>query len=106
MKEYFYKSIMNILFVCLVLIPKGIISQINDLDQINYSDDIVWDKPEWENPEIFQINREEPTATFYSYKSSSKALVNDDWKNSSYYKSLNGNWHFNSRDSTSGLPKI
>ena len=105
MKEYFYKSIMNILFVCLVLIPKGIISQINDLDQINYSDDIVWDKPEWENPEIFQINREEPTATFYSYKSSSEALVNDDWKNSSYYKSLNGNWHFNYSADIKSRPK-
>ena len=105
MKEYFYKSIINILFVCLVLIPKGIISQINDLDQINYSDDIVWDKPEWENPEIFQINREEPKATFYCYKSSSEALVNDDWKNSSYYKSLNGNWHFNYSDDIKSRPK-
>ena len=105
MKEYFYKSIMNILFVCLVLVPKGIISQINDLDQINYSDDIVWDKPEWENPEIFQINREEPTATFYSYKSSSEALVNDDWKNSSYYKSLNGKWHFNYSNDIKSRPK-
>ena len=105
MKEYFYKSIMNILFVCLVLIPKGIISQINNIDQINYSDDIVWDKPEWENPEIFQINREEPTATFYSYKSSSEALVNDDWKNSSYYKSLNGNWHFNYSADIKSRPK-
>ena len=105
MKEYFYKSIMNILSICLVLIPKGIISQINDLDQINYSDDIVWDKPEWENPEIFQINREEPTATFYSYKSSSDALVNDDWKNSSYYKSLNGEWHFNYSNDIKSRPK-
>ena len=105
MKEYFYKFIMNILFICLVLIPKEIISQINDIDQINYSDDIVWDKPEWENPEIFQINREEPTATFYRYKSSSKALVNDDWKNSSYYKSLNGNWHFNFSNDIKSRPK-
>ena len=105
MKEYFYKFIMNILFICLVLIPKEIISQINDIDQINYSDDIVWDKPEWENPEIFQINREEPTATFYRYKSSSKALVNDDWKNSSYYKSLNGNWHFNYSNNIKSRPK-
>ena len=105
MKEYFYKFIMNILFVCLVLIPKGIISQINNIDQINYSDDIVWDKPEWENPEIFQINREEPTATFYRYKSSSEALVNDDWKNSSYYKSLNGNWHFNYSADIKSRPK-
>ena len=105
MKEYFYKFIMNILFICLVLIPKEIISQINDIDQINYSDDIVWDKPEWENPEIFQINREEPTATFYRYKSSSKALVNDDWKNSSYYKSLNGEWHFNYSNDIKSRPK-
>jgi beta-galactosidase len=105
MKEFFYKNIINILFVCLVLIPKGIIAQINDLDQINYSDNVVWDNPEWENPEIFQINREEPTATFYSYKSSSEALVNDDWKNSSYYKSLNGKWHFNYSNDIKSRPK-
>ena len=27
-----------------------------------------WQNPEWENPEIFQINREEPTASFYRYE--------------------------------------
>lgn len=24
-----------------------------------------WENPEWENPEIFEINREYPTATFF-----------------------------------------
>ncbi|APD06357.1 beta-galactosidase [Flavobacteriaceae bacterium UJ101] len=49
---------------------------------------------EWENPEIFQINRENPHATFYQYDSEEKALSNKDWKNSPFYKSLNGNWKF------------
>lgn len=48
----------------------------------------------WENPEIFQINREKPHATFYQYDSEEKALLNKDWKNSPFYLSLNGSWKF------------
>ena len=90
----FLKSIINVLFFCIIFFPQDILSQDDDLVQFNYSDDIVWNNPEWENPEIFQINREEPVATFYSYKTSKEALLNEDWKNSTYYKSLNGKWHF------------
>lgn len=46
-----------------------------------------WENPEWENPEIFQINREKPTASFYKYESSETALKNESWQNSPYYKS-------------------
>lgn len=53
-----------------------------------------WMNPEWENPEIFQINREEPTATFYRYLSEENALKNDSWENSTLYQSLNGTWDF------------
>ena len=60
----------------------------------SYTDEMNWENPEWENPEIFEINREKPRATFYSYKSSQKAIENSNWKNSDYYKSLNGEWYF------------
>ncbi|MCK5443882.1 MAG: DUF4981 domain-containing protein, partial [Maribacter sp.] len=53
-----------------------------------------WENPEWENPEIFQINREEATASFYKYEDKENALKNDSWENSSLYQSLNGTWDF------------
>ena len=53
-----------------------------------------WENPEWENPEIFGINKEKPRAHFYSYKTSKDAINGKGWEESSYYKSLNGKWHF------------
>lgn len=53
-----------------------------------------WENPEWENPEIFQINREEPTASFYRYEDDENAVKNNSWKNSPLYQSLNGTWDF------------
>ncbi len=63
-----------------------------------------WENPEWENPEIFQINREEPTATFYSYPTPEKAIENKSWENSPFYKSLNGIWQFYYADSVQSRP--
>ncbi|MRX63884.1 glycoside hydrolase family 2 TIM barrel-domain containing protein [Maribacter luteus] len=54
----------------------------------------IWENPEWENPEVFQINREAPSASFYRYTSIEDALENDSWENSPLYKSLNGTWKF------------
>jgi len=51
--------------------------------------------PEWENPEIFQINREEPRASFIHFPDEKQAKMGDTWENSSLYKSLNGTWKFN-----------
>jgi len=63
-----------------------------------------WENPEWENPEIFQINREAPTASFYRYANASSALENESWKNSPFYKSLNGIWDFYYADSVTARP--
>lgn len=63
-----------------------------------------WENPEWENPEIFQINREEPTASFYKYSNINEALNNSSWENSSLYKSLNGTWNFYYADSVQARP--
>lgn len=63
-----------------------------------------WENPEWENPEIFQINREEPTASFYKYSDEASALRNESWQNSSLYQSLNGTWNFYYADSVQARP--
>ncbi|WP_299064582.1 glycoside hydrolase family 2 TIM barrel-domain containing protein [uncultured Polaribacter sp.] len=63
-----------------------------------------WENPEWENPEIFQINREEPRATFYNYTNQKDALSNSSWENSANYKSLNGSWNFYYADSVQARP--
>ncbi|QNM84298.1 DUF4981 domain-containing protein [Polaribacter pectinis] len=63
-----------------------------------------WMNPEWENPNVFEINREKPTATFYRYKNEEEALQNESWENSSFYKSLNGTWDFYYADSVTARP--
>jgi len=63
-----------------------------------------WENPEWEDPEIFQINREAPTASFYRFPNAESALENDHWENSPFYKSLNGNWYFHWSKNVAGRP--
>ncbi len=63
-----------------------------------------WENPEWENPSIFQINREKPTASFYRYENSTKAMQNESWTNSPFYKSLNGSWDFYYADDVAARP--
>ena len=65
---------------------------------------LKWENPEWENPEIFQINREEPTASFYRYADEISALEHDNWKSSPFYQSLNGKWKFYYADSVQARP--
>jgi beta-galactosidase len=63
-----------------------------------------WENPEWEDPEVFQINREDPTASFYRYPNAQSALENDSWQNSPFYQSLNGTWSFYYADSVQARP--
>ena len=103
-KEKFRTVILEIIIaVCIVFNSNEIISQKKLMS--SYTEDLNWENPEWENPEIFEINREEPRATFYSFKSSQKAIENSDWKNSDYYKSLNGDWHFFYSENIKSRPK-
>ncbi|MCH5716469.1 hypothetical protein [Niabella hibiscisoli] len=50
-------------------------------------------KPDWENPEVFAINKENTRATSLPYATENQALQNE-YKTSPYFKSLNGNWQF------------
>ena len=48
---------------------------------------------DWENPLVFQINKETPIATFLPYADEATAIV-DDYSKSPYYQLLNGKWKF------------
>ena len=48
---------------------------------------------DWENPAVFQINREPARATFLPFADKQSA-ISDIYENSPWYSSLNGNWKF------------
>ncbi len=48
---------------------------------------------DWENPDLFEINKERPHATFIPFESI-ETVIEDDYNASPYYMSLNGNWKF------------
>jgi len=48
----------------------------------------------WEDPEVFEINREYPHATFYRHASKAAALQSRGYELSPFYQSLNGSWKF------------
>jgi len=50
-------------------------------------------RPEWENPEIFAINKEDTRATSLPYPNESLA-IQDDYSASPFYQSLDGMWKF------------
>ncbi|UAM97983.1 DUF4981 domain-containing protein [Polaribacter litorisediminis] len=95
---------MKISHIILLLLVVSIIScQEKMIEKPIYSAE-KWENPEWENPNIFEINREKPTASFYKYTDEKTALENESWQNSSLYKSLNGTWDFYYADSVNARP--
>jgi beta-galactosidase len=48
---------------------------------------------DWENPRVFQINKEYPVATFLPYADEATAIV-DNYAKSPYYELLSGKWKF------------
>ena len=50
--------------------------------------------PDWENPQVFAINKEAPRATFLPYQNEELAIA-DDYAQSAFFLSLNGTWKFN-----------
>ena len=51
-------------------------------------------RPEWENPEIFGINKEPTRATAMPYSSEQQAIANV-YANSPWFQLLDGTWKFN-----------
>ncbi|SVC77493.1 uncharacterized protein METZ01_LOCUS330347, partial [marine metagenome] len=58
----------------------------------------------WENPTIFQVNREEPRAHFFPFETEELAIENDN-KKSKYFQSLNGQWKFHFAKNPTQKPK-
>ncbi|MES2649326.1 MAG: glycoside hydrolase family 2 TIM barrel-domain containing protein [Bacteroidota bacterium] len=48
---------------------------------------------DWENPALFEVNKEKPHATFMLFDKK-QDVVKDDYSSSPFYQSLNGNWKF------------
>src|SRR3954468_9069777 len=48
---------------------------------------------DWENPQLFEVNKEQPHATFMLF-SNAQDVTKDDYNSSPYYQSLNGIWKF------------
>ena len=59
--------------------------------------------PEWQNPEVVEVNREDPHATRFSFDSFSEA-VQGDKRVSSNYLTLNGIWRFHWSDHPAARP--
>lgn len=58
---------------------------------------------DWQNPEVFKINKEAPRASFIPFET--EAQVKEDIaKNSPFYKSLNGTWKFHLAKTPSERP--
>lgn len=77
---------MNINFIRFVMIMGCFLSGLSIQAQTTPND--------WENPLVFQINKEVPKATFLPYADESTAIA-DDYITSPYYQNLNGYWKFN-----------
>lgn len=59
---------------------------------------------DWENPEVFQINREPARAAFLPFADEASAIA-DDYTRSPWYMSLDGKWKFNWSPTPDERPK-
>jgi len=78
----------------LLMLPITILScstQLSKYEDVPFEDRVPRD---WEDPSVFDINRELPRASFYSYASENSALSNNR-EGSEFFHSLNGRWLFN-----------
>ncbi len=60
-------------------------------------------KPNWENPEVFAINKLAPHAHFIPFQNQETALTGNS-ENSDRFQSLNGNWDFKMYDNPDNTP--
>ena len=58
---------------------------------------------DWENPRLYEENKEAPHATFMLFNNS-RDVVADDYNRSPYFHSLNGTWKFTYADKCSDRP--
>src|SRR5690554_4223237 len=73
-------------------IMKKILSFLILISSVSYL--VAQPHPDWENPQVFAINKENPRAFFYSYPNVDKALKFDRTASENFIL-LNGDWKFN-----------
>ncbi len=73
------KSAMKTLVFALILLPALVLAQSKNND--------------WENPELYELNKEKPHAAFMLF-GNQQDVMTDDYSRSPYYQSLNGSWKF------------
>ena len=62
------------------------------------------ERPPWQDHTVFAINKEEPHATLFPFRSEQAALLNDK-NNSAHFMLLNGIWKFDWQRSPSNKPE-
>jgi len=72
-------------------------------EQIKHDISVKTSNVDWENPEIFEVNKLPARASFFAYESAQLALDNQP-SQSSRFLSLNGKWKFNWVDKPSLRP--
>ena len=75
-------------------------TQYSNYSEVPYQEE---NPPAWEDPAVFQINREDAHAHFIPFESAEKARTEDKW-NSSMLQSLNGMWKFHLAHNPSERP--
>ena len=60
--------------------------------------------PEWENPTVFQINREKPRAHFFPFESE-RLAIKGDFRQSKFFETMNGTWKFHLSPTPDKRPK-
>lgn len=79
-----------------IYVLSGLVNAQESIDVADSKDKETKQKSEndWENEKVIQINTEEPRSSYIPY-ANYKEAKNFEEDNSSYYKSLNGDWKFN-----------
>jgi beta-galactosidase len=91
---------MHLVKSILVLFTLGGCKSYNDYKEHGWKDA---EQPDWENPLIHEINREEPRAYFIPFANEQEVDRDNIWA-SSFIKSLNGDWLFHIAQNPSERP--
>ena len=91
---------MKIVSIILLLLSLSTCSKNHKYEDQEVKTDVVED---WENPEVYARNKENPRASFIPYASRENAVINKP-EISSFYTSLNGKWKFHIVDKPADRP--
>ncbi len=92
-------------FLTLILFSILMVTLVSCNRYTDYSN-VPYEEPDpkpWEDPGIFQVNKEAPHAHFIPFASAEQARTEDKWQ-SSMLKSLNGTWQFHLAQNPSERP--